>query len=163
MTRRRVLIPLNISEISSEILPVVRKLFTVDDAALTLLGVTQRPKSYVAADAGVSEIPHAAYTVSCTEEEWRAFRQKFEVELKHLGHSLREEGYQVNTMVRLGDPVEQIVAAVEQGDYDLLAMATRGRTGLTRLVLGSVAESVLRQVTIPMLLVRPAPGKEEQS
>jgi hypothetical protein len=59
--------------------------------------------------------------------------------------------------VRVGDPVEQVVAAVEKGNYDLLAMATRGRTGLTRLVLGSVAESVLRQVTIPMLLIRPAP------
>ncbi|MEZ4681462.1 MAG: hypothetical protein R2932_45345 [Caldilineaceae bacterium] len=56
MTLRRVLIPLNISEISSEILPVVRRLFTIDDVELTLLGVTQRPKSYVAADAGVSEI-----------------------------------------------------------------------------------------------------------
>ncbi|MEZ4619108.1 MAG: universal stress protein [Caldilineaceae bacterium] len=163
MTLRRVLIPLNISEISSEILPVVRRLFTIDDVELTLLGVTQRPKSYVAADAGVSEIPHAAYTVSCSDEEWRAYRQKFEVELKHLAHALRGEGYRVNTMVRLGDPVEQIVAAVEQGSYDLLAMATRGRTGLTRLVLGSVAESVLRQVTIPMLLVRPASEPAEKS
>lgn len=159
MTLRRVLIPLNISEISSEILPAVRHLFTVDEVALTLLGVTQRPKSYVATDVGGSELPHAAYTVSCTDEEWRAYRQTFEVELKHLAQSLREEGYQVNTMVRLGDPVEQIVAAVAQGSYDLLAMATRGRTGLTRLVLGSVAESVLRQVTIPILLVRPTSEK----
>lgn len=163
MGRRRVLIPLNISEISSEILPVVRRLFTVDDVELTLLGVTQRPQSYIAADTAVAEIPHAGYTVSCTEEEWRAYRQKFEVELKHLAQSLREEGYQVTTKVRLGDPVEQIVAAVHQSPYDLLAMATRGRTGLTRLVLGSVAESVLRQVTIPMLLIRPAPGKDEET
>jgi nucleotide-binding universal stress UspA family protein len=71
---------------------------------------------------------------------------------------LRKEGYRVHTLVRVGDPVEQVVAAVEKGNYDLLAMATRGRTGLTRLVLGSVAESVLRQVTIPMLLIRPAPA-----
>lgn len=162
MAQRRVLIPLNISEISSEILPVVRKLFAVADAELTLLGLTQRPKSYVAADATIAEIPHSAYAVVCTDEEWRAYRQKFEVELKHLAQSLREEGYAVNTMVRLGDPVEQIVAAVENGDYHLLAMATRGRTGLTRLVLGSVAESVLRQVTIPMLLVRPSIAKEDE-
>jgi len=161
MTLRRVLIPLNISEISSEILPVIRHLFTVDEVELTLLGVTQRPKSYVAADTGISEIPHATYTVSCSDEEWRAYRQKFEVALKHLAQSLREEGYHAQTMVRLGDPVEQILAVVEQGTYDLLAMATRGRTGLTRLVLGSVAESVLRQVTIPMLLVRPAVDKGE--
>lgn len=161
MSLRRILIPLNISEVSPEIIPAVCHLFAAEDVALTLLGVTQRPKSYVTADSAVAEIPHAAYTVACTDEEWRAYRQKFEVELKHLAQKLREKGYQVTTLVRLGDPVEQIVAAVEQGQYDLLAMATRGRKGLTRLVLGSVAESVLRQVTVPMLLVRPTRERVE--
>jgi nucleotide-binding universal stress UspA family protein len=154
---RRILIPLNISEISPEILPVVRNLFDTEDVELNLLGVTQRPGSYVAADACIPDAPHTAYTIPCTDDEWKAYRQKFEVELKYLAETLRKEGYRVHTLVRVGDPVEQVVAAVEKGNYDLLAMATRGRTGLTRLVLGSVAESVLRQVTIPMLLIRPAP------
>jgi nucleotide-binding universal stress UspA family protein len=154
---RRILIPLNISEISPEILPVVRRLFNKEDVELILLGVTQRPGSYVAADACIPDAPHTAYTIPCTDDEWKAYRQKFEVELKHLAETLRQEDYRVHTLVRIGDPVEQIVATVEKGAYDLLAMATRGRTGLTRLVLGSVAESVLRQVTIPMLLIRPAP------
>ena len=143
---RRILIPLNISEISPEILPVVRRLFNTEDVELILLGVTQRPGSYVAADACIPDAPHTAYTIPCTDDE-----------LKHLAETLRKEGYRVHTLVRIGDPVEQIVATVEKGNYDLLAMATRGRTGLTRLVLGSVAESVLRQVTIPMLLIRPEP------
>ncbi len=153
---RRILIPLNISEISPEILPVVRGLFDITDVELILLGVTQRPGSYVAADACIPDVPHAAYTVPCSDDEWKVYRQKFEIELKHLAETLRTDGYRVHTIVRVGDPVEQIVATVEKGAYDLLAMATRGRTGLTRLVLGSVAESVLRQVTIPMLLIRPA-------
>ncbi len=156
---RRILIPLNISEISPEILPVVRGLFDIDDVELILLGVTQRPGSYVAADACIPDVPHAAYTIPCTDDEWKVYRQKFEIELKHLAETLRTDGYRVHTLVRVGDPVEQIVATVEKGSYDLLAMATRGRTGLTRLVLGSVAESVLRQVTIPMLLIRPAPDR----
>lgn len=154
---RRILIPLNISEISPEILPVVRRLFDTAEVELILLGVTQRPGSYVAADACIPDAPHTAYTIPCTDDEWKIYRQKFEVDLKHLAETLRQEGYRVHTLVRIGDPVEQIVATVEKGAYDLLAMATRGRTGLTRLVLGSVAESVLRQVTIPMLLIRPAP------
>jgi len=156
---RRILIPLNISEISPEILPVVRGLFATKEVELILLGVTQRPGNYVAADACIPDAPHTAYTIPCTDDEWNAYRQKFEVELKHLAENLRAEGYRVHTLVRIGDPVEQIVATVEKGAYDLLAMATRGRTGLTRLVLGSVAESVLRQVTIPMLLIRPTPER----
>ena len=154
---RRILIPLNISEISPEILPVVRGLFDTKDVELILLGVTQRPGNYVAADACIPDAPHTAYTIPCTDDEWNAYRQKFEVDLKHLAEILRADGYRVHTLVRIGDPVEQVVATVEKGAYDLLAMATRGRTGLTRLVLGSVAESVLRQVTIPMLLIRPTP------
>jgi nucleotide-binding universal stress UspA family protein len=89
------------------------------------------------------------------QEEYAAYRQKLEVDLKHEAQNLRQIGYSVDTVVRSGDPVREILAAVKEKKYDLLAMATRGRKGLTRLVLGSVAESVLRDSPIPMLLVRP--------
>lgn len=150
---RRILIPLNISEISPTILPVVRRLFEPTDAALVLLGITQRPDDY--AFAGGPDGANLAYRMPCSEPEWQAYRQKFEVELKHLAQTLRDGGYHVHTLVRVGEPVEEIVAVAEKGDYDLLAMATHGRTGLTRLLFSSVAETVLRQVTLPMLLFRP--------
>lgn len=155
---RRILIPLNISEISSEILPVVRHLFSPSEVELILLGITQRPDSSMTVDAYVGDIPHSTYLVPCTDEEWQAYRQHFEVEVKQLAQTLRSAGYRVHTLVRVGEPVAQILAAVEAGVYDLIAMATRGRTGLTRLLLGSVAESVLRQAPIPMLLMRPVPA-----
>ena len=159
---RRILIPLNISEISPEILPVVRQLFPPTEVELILLGITQRPDSSITVDAYVGDIPHSTYLVPCTDEEWQAYRQQFEVELKRLATTLRTAGYQVHTLVRIGEPVAQILAAVEAGAYDLIAMATRGRTGLARLLLGSVAESVLRQAPIPMLLMRPVPVAARQ-
>lgn len=155
---RRILIPLNISEISPEIIPVVRHLFPPAEVELILLGITQRPDSSITVDAYVGDIPHSTYLVPCTDEEWQAYRQHFAVELKKLADTLRVAGYRVHTLVRVGEPVAQILAAVEAGVYDLIAMATRGRTGLTRLLLGSVAESVLRQAPIPMLLMRPVPA-----
>lgn len=154
---RRILIPLNISEISGEILPVVRHLFQPAEVELILLGVTQRPDSSMTIDAYVGDILHATYLVSCTDEEWRHYRQRFEVELKQLANTLRTVGYRVHTLVRIGEPVEQIVTTVATGAYDLVAMATHGHTGLARLLLGSVAESVLRRVAIPLLLMRPVP------
>lgn len=155
---RRILIPLNISEISPTILPVVHHFFAPTEVELILLGITQRPDSALTVDAYVGDVAHSTYLVPCTDDEWQQYRQRFEVELKRLANTLRTAGYQVHTLVRVGEPVAQILAAVEAGAYDLIAMATRGRTGLARLFLGSVAESVLRQAPIPMLLMRPVPA-----
>jgi nucleotide-binding universal stress UspA family protein len=53
------------------------------------------------------------------------------------------------------DPASSIALLIACGEYDLVAMATHGRSGLSRLLLGSVAEKVLRQTNGPVLLYRP--------
>jgi nucleotide-binding universal stress UspA family protein len=58
-------------------------------------------------------------------------------------------------VVRVGAPVDVIAGYAEETDAGLIAMATHGRTGLGRLLMGSVAERVLRSVRIPMLLWKP--------
>ena len=158
---RRILIPLNISEISPTILPVVRHLFPPAEVELILLGVTQRPDSPILLDGYSGDIPHATYLAPCSDEEWECHQQQFAVELKQLAATLRDRGYSVQTIVRVGEPVAQILAAATADTYDLIAMATRGRIGLARLLLGSVAESVLRQAPIPMLLMQTALAVKE--
>jgi nucleotide-binding universal stress UspA family protein len=61
----------------------------------------------------------------------------------------------VETSVWYGPPVESIADAAQFRKADLIVMSTHGRNGLGRLVLGSVAESVLRATTVPILLLRP--------
>jgi nucleotide-binding universal stress UspA family protein len=61
----------------------------------------------------------------------------------------------VETSVWYGPPVESITDAARFRKADLIVMSTHGRSGLGRLVLGSVAESVLRATTTPILLLRP--------
>jgi nucleotide-binding universal stress UspA family protein len=61
----------------------------------------------------------------------------------------------VETSVWYGPPVEAIVDATKYRRADLIVMSTHGRTGVGRLVLGSVAESVLRATSTPILLLRP--------
>jgi len=53
-----------------------------------------------------------------------------------------------------GDPATVIVETAHETDADLIVMGTHGRAGLTRLVMGSVAEAVLRQAPCPVLTVR---------
>jgi nucleotide-binding universal stress UspA family protein len=53
-----------------------------------------------------------------------------------------------------GDPAEMIAEAAADANADLIVMGTHGRTGLTRLVMGSVAEEVLRHAPCPVLTIR---------
>jgi nucleotide-binding universal stress UspA family protein len=53
-----------------------------------------------------------------------------------------------------GDPIGQIVRLAEEEDVDMIVMGTHGRTGLTRLVMGSVAEAVVRRAGCPVLIVK---------
>ena len=61
----------------------------------------------------------------------------------------------VECQVTIGDPFHRIVDAARRADA--IVMATAGRTGLSRLVIGSVAEKVVRHARVPVLTVRPAP------
>lgn len=128
---RRLLIPLDGSEEGMAALEAVSPLARRPGARVTLL--------HVAEDSGDSE---------------RARRV-----LAEAGEKLRAEGVPVSLSVRGGRAADGILAAVEEEGADLIAMTTHGRTGLRRLVLGSVTEEVLRRSSVPVLTCRPgAPG-----
>lgn len=57
----------------------------------------------------------------------------------------------------LGDPASEVVALAESVAADLIVMATHGRTGLKRLLMGSVAEAVVRRATCPVLTFKEHP------
>jgi len=63
-------------------------------------------------------------------------------------------GIEVEPVVQFGDPAAEIVREAESAGVDLIAMATHRRTGVRRLLRGSVAEKVERTTPIPVLLVR---------
>src|SRR5262249_59188485 len=70
----------------------------------------------------------------------------------------------VEYLVREGDPVAEILRAARARDCDLIVMGTHGRTGLRRLLLGSVAEGVMRKAPCPVLTARPSsPEPAEQA
>jgi nucleotide-binding universal stress UspA family protein len=61
----------------------------------------------------------------------------------------------VQTLVRIGAPVEEIVRAAQELDVDVIIMSTHGHTGLAHALLGSITEKVVRHARCPVLVVRP--------
>lgn len=75
--------------------------------------------------------------------------------LANIAQRLRDGGIRVQTQVLEGFPTNQLLAYEKESGADLIVMATHSRTGLGRLVYGSVAERVLNNGTAPVLMIRP--------
>jgi nucleotide-binding universal stress UspA family protein len=89
------------------------------------------------------------------EEDRAAVAQ---ADLDRLAERLRAGRLQVQTQVVVGEAAASIVDAARREKIDLIAVATHGRGGLTRFVLGSVADKIVRNTFIPVLVYRPPAG-----
>jgi nucleotide-binding universal stress UspA family protein len=75
--------------------------------------------------------------------------------LSGVADRLRRKGAVVDTEVLTGRPAEAITSYAAGGRFDLLALCSRGKSGLKRLLFGSVAEEILHASTVPVLVVPP--------
>jgi len=82
--------------------------------------------------------------------------EDYEAELREKLHRLEVPDVRIRVERRLkeGDPVAEILGVAQETGADLIVMGTHGRTGLGRLLMGSVAEEVVRQAACPVLTVR---------
>jgi nucleotide-binding universal stress UspA family protein len=149
----RMLVPLDGSEGAEAILPFAEQVAGPLDAEVVLFRVLEPPSPIeLVASAGV--VTPDTFTL----REIDAKRYLSEIERR-----LTKKGLRVRTRVILGSPTEEILAAVRSVSADLIAMATHGRSGVGRVLLGSVAESVLRASPVPVLLIRTLPRSNEPS
>lgn len=61
-------------------------------------------------------------------------------------------------LAKIGDPAEAIIAEADWWEASLIVLGSHGRDGITRAVLGSVAEAVMRHAWVPILVIRASPG-----
>jgi nucleotide-binding universal stress UspA family protein len=83
--------------------------------------------------------------------------------LEETAAKLRERGLTVTTRAEFGTPNTLIVDVAREEDVDLIAMATHGSGGVTRVLMGSVATGVVQRATAPVLIVRPAEVREQET
>jgi nucleotide-binding universal stress UspA family protein len=143
-TPRKFLVPTDFSEGSRAALAMALELARPLGASLTLVHVYQIP-FYPLPDGGAIIAPPetAAAIVGQAEAELRRTAREAQ-----RGNDLVIDARTVE-----GVPFSQIVRLAEEGRYDLVVMGTHGRTGLGHLLLGSVAEKVVRASHIPVLTV----------
>jgi len=134
----RILVPLDGTECGESIIPKVEKLAAEKKEGICLLRVVSA-RTFPGADP--------------TEAEVKVVREAEEY-LQGLESRLREKGLDVDTHVRYGKDVEEILDHAAQRDIDLIAMSTRGYGRVKRLLFGSVAEKIVRQAPKPVFLVR---------
>jgi nucleotide-binding universal stress UspA family protein len=87
-------------------------------------------------------------------DDLEARRQEAEEYLAPISTALRAQGVDTAWAIRRGRPADEIIAGAQESGADLIAMATHGRTGLGRLLFGSVAEAVLRRAPVPVFMIR---------
>jgi universal stress protein A len=85
-----------------------------------------------------------------------------QTELQNIAES-RLRGIDHQVLLRYGNPAEQIVAAESELGAELVVMATHGRTGISHLFFGSVAEKVVRESVCPVLIVRMSVPQPKQA
>ena len=76
--------------------------------------------------------------------------------LNRVAEELQRQGVTAHIVVKHGSPAEQIVSAAREAGADAIMMATHSRRGINRLMFGSVAEEVLHESPLPILLIRAA-------
>ncbi len=79
--------------------------------------------------------------------------------LEQIIHRLKHVGVELHSEVLIGRVADSLADFAEKNDFDLILIATHGRSGVKRWVRGSVADKVLRSSNIPVLMVR-APGSK---
>ncbi len=163
-----VLIPLDGSDFSQRILTPIRRFLPPDRARLILYhveresqGLLPEPPRPATPDTDIPmyethrDADRARHPIYATQED-ESRRAQAVASLEGLRRSLEADGYRVQIEVGFGDdPGAEIANYVTYKEIDLVAMTTHGRSGLSKLLFGSVAEEVFRQVRVPVLLLRP--------
>jgi nucleotide-binding universal stress UspA family protein len=142
---RKILVPLDGSKVAEGVLPHAKALAYSEGAELILLTVGANP----AVDFAFSDPGLAQSAVS--EQEERSKKYVTEVE-----HQLQAAGFKTSTVLRVGSVAEVILGVAEELGVDCIAMSTHGRTGPARWLLGSIAERVVHNSKVPVLLIRAA-------
>lgn len=143
MSIKQILVPTDFSEPSSRALAMAVELARTFDARLTLLHVWSIPTTSYAAG------------LSWPIDEMRSSAQGA---LDDLLESTSKQHAQTEAILREGSEAKEVVETVKERGIDLVVMGTHGRSGLPRLVLGSVAEKVVRLSPVPVLTLHSQPA-----
>jgi nucleotide-binding universal stress UspA family protein/RimJ/RimL family protein N-acetyltransferase len=155
LTTRRILVPLDGSKLAESVLPHVEMLAKqrgVEKVEVTLLRVCK--PSIISFDYEESGVP--ASRKEHAKQELADCKRTSERYFARVKRRLERSGIKVRSVVLEGEPADEIIEYANENIFNLIVMASHGRSGISRWAYGSVAGKVLLGVSSPIFLVRPA-------
>ncbi|MGZ0747828.1 universal stress protein [Haloparvum sp. AD34] len=143
--QRHVLVPVDGSEESEQALE--HALETLAAERITLIHVVNPVSSF-----GYSDDEH--FDFEAYREQTDQSMERGEQLLERFRERAADRDVEVETSLRTGQPAREILDAVEELDVDQVVMGSRGRSGIGRVLFGSVAETVTRRSPVPVTIVR---------
>ncbi len=143
MTVHHILVPTDFSDYANHALAYASELAQTLQSRITLLHI------FHVAPLSLGDMPPAFLDTYLKELEADA-QTSMQASLKWVQH----DGLQVDTVIDHGIPFQAIVDTARDQQVDLIVMGTHGRTGLTHVLIGSVAEKVVRLAECPVLVTR---------
>jgi nucleotide-binding universal stress UspA family protein len=143
----RILVPLDGSLTAEAVLPLVTHLAKAKNATVELITVIT---------------PVAIWDAAASMIKWDAEEAAARAYVEVKAGELEQRGLKTHSTVAYGQAAYAVFDAAKASEADLIAMTTHGRTGITRFVLGSVADKLLHTAA-PLLVVRPGDGEGAQT
>ncbi|APW99130.1 universal stress protein UspA [Halobiforma lacisalsi AJ5] len=138
----RVLVPFDDSDPARDALEYAFELFPCGEfVALTVVDTSSVPF-----------IPSSS--TDDTDDQLEELLGEASERLETAGAIAAEHDRPLETDVAIGSPAQQIIECAEENDLDHVVMGSHGRSGVTRILLGSVAEVVVRHSSVPVTVVR---------
>jgi nucleotide-binding universal stress UspA family protein len=146
---QKILVPTDFSTCSEAALERAAELAKSFGATIDLLHVWEAP-AYIAPEAMVGAAGGSQTLADLVKHEAESEMKKFVAGAQKKGIAIHD------ARIEHGPPARVVVEEAKRGDYDMIAVGTHGRTGLPHLLLGSVAEKIVRRADRPVLTVREA-------
>lgn len=141
-----VLVPLDGSQLAEKALPIARQVVR-SGGQITLLSAVHDM------DLNLLDMSETGAETSAAFANVQSTMRRIQEYLEHIGKNLQLQGYQVAVEVAGGEPADAIIQYAEKLHADMIIMSTHGRSGLSRLLFGSITLKVLEASAIPIVVV----------
>jgi nucleotide-binding universal stress UspA family protein len=149
---KRILVPLDGSERAEAVIPHVANLAKHDDAEVIFTQVVEPATRSAVLDLEEAEVAFKTQKTDQVKQYLTGWKEKFQ-----------EKGLTASILLLRGIAVEAILHALDITQADLIAMSSKGHTGLAQVFSGSVAAGLLNRVECPMLLVQSATDADKKT
>jgi universal stress protein A len=154
---KKILVPVDFSRLSREALRVGVEIGQLRNIDVTPLHVAKEPEQRIAHKVygeGLVPVFHEVVTPGIPfSKTIDGIRMDLESRLDFMLKDV-SAGSKIKPVVLFGEPNREILRLAESEDFDLIVMGTHGREGLSRFLLGSVAEQVIRRAPCPVFVIR---------